>query len=147
MNTDRPRPLTRGIHHLGLTVDDISRAQHFFVDVLHFDLVGERAEYPAAFVSDGKTLLSLWQSDDKSVAVPFDRRRNIGLHHVALEILSADALSSLYKRLLTEDGVSFEFGPEPLGNTRACHMICRIPGGPRVEFIAPYRASSEEGAP
>ena len=42
-------------------------------------------DYPAVFVGDGLTRITLWQIKDPVTAAPFDRRRNIGLHHLALE--------------------------------------------------------------
>ena len=81
MNT----PLTHGAHHIGLSVPDLARAQSFFCDILGYSLVAEKPDYPAAFVSDGTTLLTLWQVADPQAATPFDRRANIGLHHLALK--------------------------------------------------------------
>ena len=39
--------------------------------------------------------------------------------------------------LILPDGVEIEFAPEALNNGRPQHMMCSIPGGIRVEFIAP----------
>jgi hypothetical protein len=38
--------------------------------------------------------------------------------------------------LKATDGVKFEFAPEPLLGGPTKHMMCAIPGGIRVEFIA-----------
>ena len=45
--------LTRGAHHIGLTVPDLDSARAFFCDALGFHVVGEVPAYPAVFVSDG----------------------------------------------------------------------------------------------
>ena len=126
--------LTSGIHHLGLTVPDISALCEFFVDALGFKQVGAQPEYPAVFVSDGAVLLTLWQTEDPSSATPFNRRKNIGLHHFALRV---NDLDHAYRRLSRRDDVSMEFAPEELGQGPTRHMMCAIPGGIRLELIAP----------
>ena len=60
----------------------------------------------------------------------------IGLHHLALTV-DTDMLDGLNDRLQGTSGVSIEFSPEPLGDMPVRHMMCNIPGGIRVEFLAP----------
>ena len=129
--------LTQGAHHIGLTVPDLAAARGFFVDVLGFSQVGEIPDYPAAFVSDGSIMITLWQAEDPESAVAFDRKKVIGLHHVALAVDGANALDSLHARLRSAEGVAIEFAPEPLLGGPTRHMMSTIPGGIRVEFIAP----------
>jgi catechol 2,3-dioxygenase-like lactoylglutathione lyase family enzyme len=128
---------TRGVHHVGLTVPDLAAARHFFSDGLAYDQVGEVPDYPAVFLSDGSTMITLWQAEDPPNAVPFDRRRGLGLHHLALTVDGELALKELYERLHQRDDVEIEFAPEPIGGGPSQHMMTRIPGGIRVEFIAP----------
>ena len=128
--------LTQGAHHIGLTVPRLPEARAFFIDTLGFSQVGEKPDYPAVFVSDGTTMITLWQADDPEAAVPFDRKNVIGLHHLALKVADFDALDALHDKLQTTAGVEIEFGPEPLGAIGARHMMCAIPGGIRTEFIA-----------
>ncbi len=130
---------TNGAHHIGLTVPDLDRTRAFFLDTLGFAQVGERPEYPAVFVSDGSIMITLWQAADPGAAVAFDRRNVIGLHHLAFNVGDADALADLHRRLAATDGVEIEFAPEALGETPLRHMMCAIPGGIRVEFIAAGR--------
>ena len=127
---------TRGVHHVGLTVPNLAETRAFFIDTLGFTQVGEKPDYPAAFVSDGSVMITLWQAADAESAVPFDRRNVIGLHHVALKVENPEALEALHGRLAATQGVEIEFAPEPLGATPLKHMMCAIPGGIRVEFIA-----------
>lgn len=126
---------TQGIHHLGLTVPSLEKAIAFFTDALNFQLVGEKPEYPAAFVSDGTVMITLWQS---KVTEPrsFNRHENIGLHHFALAVADTQALAEAYQRLKDYPGVEIEFAPESLGGGSAQHMMCLIPGGLRMEMIA-----------
>ena len=133
-------PLTMGIDHLGLTVGDLDLTRSFFVDCLGWQVVGERPSYPAAFVSDGHQMLTLWQADRSESHVPFDRRRNLGLHHVAFKVESLAALEDLHARASAWPGVVVEFPPEPLGGGPRIHCILREPGGLRIEFIVAAQA-------
>ncbi len=128
--------VTRGAHHIGLTVPDLAKTRAFFLDTLGFAQVGEVPDYPAVFLTDGTTMITLWQAENPANAVPFDRKNVIGLHHLAFNVEGADALDALHDKLKTSNGVDVEFAPEPLGGGPAKHMMCAIPGGIRVEFIA-----------
>lgn len=133
------QPLTTGAHHIGLAVPDLDAASRFFRDALGYRLVGEVPDYPARFVSDGTTLLTLWQVEDPATATPFDRRRNVGLHHLALGVRDADALDEVHQRIAEWPGVSVEFGPGPMRpGSVVHHLIAAIPGGIRVEFAMPF---------
>ncbi len=131
---------TRGIHHAGLTVPDLAAARRFFEGALGFAAVGELPDYPAVFLSDGSVLITLWQAEDPAAAARFDRRRNIGLHHLALRVADPTALSALHAELAARSDVDVEFAPEPLGGGPTQHMMCAIPGGIRLELIAPAAA-------
>ena len=131
------RAITQGAHHIGLTVPDLAKTKAFFVDTLNFTQVGEIPDYPAVFLTDGTTMITLWQVSDPETAVPFDRKNVIGLHHFALKVDDAGALNALHNRLSNDNGVVVEFAPESLGGGATKHMMCAIPGGIRMEFIAP----------
>lgn len=128
--------LTQGAHHIGLTVPDLAETRRFFLDILGFSQIGEMPDYPAVFLSDGSTMITLWQAEDPRSAATFDRKNTIGLHHFALKVASAEALDTLHETMKPVDGVKIEFAPEPLGGGPARHMMCSIPGGIRTEFIA-----------
>jgi len=130
---------TAGAHHVGLTVPVLETALNFFTDGLGYEQVGEVPDYPAAFVSDGATMITLWQAETGEAAVPFDRRRHLGLHHLAIQVRDG-GLDALYQRLAAREDVEIEFAPETLGGGPTRHMMTRIPGGLRVEFIAPAQA-------
>lgn len=124
---------TNGAHHVGLTVPSLGEARAFFIQALGFRQVGEVPDYPAVFLSDGTILITLWQAENPETAVPFDRRANIGLHHLALRVSDLDNLAA---ELALRHDVDIEFEPEGLGDTGIRHMMCRIPGNIRLEFIA-----------
>ena len=130
-------PITRGAHHVGLTVPSLKKTRAFFVDTLGFEQVGEVPDYPAAFLTDGATMITLWQAENPVSAVPFDRKNVIGLHHFALKVDSAEALAEACAKLEAADDVDLEFAPEALGGGQAQHLMCTIPGGIRMELIAP----------
>lgn len=127
---------TDGAHHVGLTVPNLDETRQFFVEILGYEQVGEVPDYPAVFLTDGSLMITLWQAENPGTAVSFDRKKNIGLHHLALNVRDQQALESLYARL-GDNGVNIEFAPEPLGDMPVKHMMCNIPGGVRIEFIAP----------
>ena len=127
---------TQGVHHVGLTVPDLAEARAFFVDALGFNQVGEGQDYPAVFLSDGSIMITLWQAADPANAVPFDRKKNIGLHHLALRVGQSADLDSLSAELGTRDDIDIEFAPEDLGRSGSRHRMCRIPGNIRLELIA-----------
>ena len=131
--------ITKGAHHIGLTVPDLEAARDFFVNIFEFKVVGEVPDYPAFFLSDGTVLLTLWRAADPATATPFDRKTNIGLHHFALVVDGPDTLNSLHETLSTTPGVEIEFPPEPLGGGPTHHMMFYIPGGIRMELIAPAK--------
>ncbi|HTJ02845.1 MAG TPA: VOC family protein [Methylovirgula sp.] len=130
-----PEPLTLGVHHVGLAVPDIETAERFFVEVLGWSVVGGRPSYPAVFVSDGSTRLTLWRVADPETANPFDRRGNVGLHHLALKVADRTVLGAVFERVQAHPGVNVEFEPEPVHEgSQTHHFICSMPGGVRIEF-------------
>jgi len=130
---------TQGIHHAGLTVPNLADAKRFFEEALGFHVVGEKPEYPAAFVSDGTVMITLWQAEEPDSATPFDRRRGIGLHHIAFQIAEGETLDGLCQMLSKRSDVTVEFEPEALGGSATHHLMIRIPGNIRVELIAPAK--------
>ena len=128
-------PLTSGLNHLGLSVADLDSSVSFFVDCLGWEESGRDDSYPRSAVSDGKTRLTLWQVDHTGPVHSFDRRHNVGLHHVALEVASESVLNEISNRVQDYPGATVEFPPELVGNGPRKHMMCYEPGGNRVEFI------------
>lgn len=130
---------TLGVHHVGLAVPDIGAAAAFFIGALGFDKVGEVPDYPAVFVSDGTILLTLWQVSDPASATPFDRRGNIGLHHLALKVADETALASVRDAVAAWEGVVIEVELSAIrAGSSVSHFICAMPGGIRIEFATPF---------
>ena len=123
----------KGIHHLGLAVSDLAGSRDFFCELLGWSEVRRVDDYPAIFVSNGSIMFTLWQTDKG--AVPFDRKKNVGLHHVALRMDSEAELNSVYQTLAASGRVQIEFAPEFIRGGPARHMMCTEASGIRVEFI------------
>lgn len=128
--------ITEGLHHLGFTVSDLSLAQDFFINALGFEVLGEDPGYPAVFVSDSVTMITLWAANPD--ARPFDRHNQIGLHHAAFAIENMAQLESLQAKLKQWPNVTFDSEISPmLPGSPAMHFLIRMPGGPRIEFVYP----------
>ena len=132
--------LTLGIDHVGLTVPDLEVTRDFFVNCLGWKQVGGKPEYPAAFVSDGHVLLTLWQVKNEAGKVDFDRKSNVGLHHLAIRAASEEAFATIFERVSAWPGVKVEFAPELLGSGPKRHAMVYEPGGIRLEFDLDPRA-------
>src|SRR5712672_865053 len=120
---DEFKASTCGVDHIGLSVGDLVSTRRFFCDCLGWRVVGERPDYPAAFVSDGYSVLTLWQVESPDKAIAFDRRANVGLHHLALAVANRASLDALHQRVSSWPGVVVEFGPQLSG------------AGPKIHFI------------
>ena len=131
---DEAKTSTYGFDHVGLSVRDLASSRKFFCDCLGWRVVGERTDYPAAFVSDGHGVLTLWQVEFPDKAIAFNRRTNIGLHHLALAVVDRAGLDALYQRVSNWPGVAVEFGPQLSGAGPKAHFMVREPSGVRVEF-------------
>ncbi len=128
-------PVTKGMHHLGLAVKDLYKSAQFFTKILGWQESGYDETYPRTAVSDGVIRLTLWQVENQLEAVAFNRKSNIGLHHLALEVEEEIMLIELFEKLKGIANVDIEFPPELLGAGPRKHFMCNEPGGIRIEFI------------
>ena len=126
---------TSGVSHIGLTVSKLDETAQFFTQTLGWRPAGGRADYPAKFVTNGVIFLTLWQATDPKSAVAFNRKTNVGLHHLAIQVATLEQLNGLYEKLQKTPNVEIEFGPEFMGSGPTTHMIIRDPSGLRLEFI------------
>jgi hypothetical protein len=77
-------------------------------------------------------MITLWQTDEG--ATPFDCRKNVGLHHLEINVPSMEALQTAYQTVLKVEGVESEFTPTELKGTPLYHAIVYEPLGNRVEL-------------
>jgi len=144
---DKPPPVTQGVNHIALTVTDLEASVEFFVDGLGWQRAGGFPDYPSVFVTDGNAFITLWRASDPENAVPFDRKNNVGLHHLAFTVSDIETLDELHAKLREWPGVTIEFSPEPNSGGPTIHMIVREPSGNRIEFAVPggrSRVDAEE---
>lgn len=129
--------VTEGVNHIGLAVSDLEASAGFFTETLGWRRAGGDPDYPAVFVTDGNAFVTLWRVTDPGSAIPFDRKNNVGLHHLAFTVGSLKALHDLHARFLDAEGVRVEFAPEFMGQGPTTHMMIREPSGNRLEFVVP----------
>ena len=128
---------TRGLNHLGLAVRDLDATTRFFTELLGWKESWRDMSYPRTAVTDGHVRLTLWQVDNNLSVEPFHRRKNVGLHHLAIEVPTEADLKAMHRNLAAAEGVVIEFPPESLSGGPRKHMMCYEPGGIRIEFIWP----------
>jgi len=75
-----------GVDHVGLTVTDLAATETFFVETLGFKVLRRDPEYPASFLTNGHIIITLWRAIAPETAVPFNRKNNVGLHHMAFKV-------------------------------------------------------------
>ena len=118
-----------------MQVQRASEVEKFFVEVLGWKVVGRKESYPAIFMSDGLITLTFWRAVNPDKVVTFDRKNNIGLHHLALNVKDLDSLEYLHSQVNQYAKVMSEFSPEPTSKKSSrSHFICTIAGGLRIEF-------------
>ncbi|MDQ6951059.1 MAG: VOC family protein [Mariprofundales bacterium] len=126
-------PITKGSHHIGLTVSKLEETAGFFINVLGWSEVRRDLNYPAIFISDGTLMITLWKAKSDAPN-KFDKNINVGLHHLALAVDSLNDLNTIYNKI-RQQGFDVEFSPELLREGPAKHMMCYEPSGIRIEFI------------
>lgn len=128
-------PVLEKIDHLGLSVLNLEASENFFVKYGGFKVVKRDAKYPSAFLKNDSIAITLWQVKDPDNAIRFNRKNNVGLHHVAFSVSSFKALDELYGELKNDKAVKIDFSPELLNKGPAKHMMVFEPSGNRIEFI------------
>jgi len=131
----RSHAVTGAVDHVGLTVSDLEASKALCTEVLGFRVRGEDGDYPAYFLTNGTTTVTLWRATDPATATPFDRKNNVGLHHLALSVPDFETLDGLYNTLSATPGVQIDFAPELSYGGPAKHMMFFEPSGNRIELV------------
>ncbi|MCE6963065.1 VOC family protein [Leclercia pneumoniae] len=124
--------LTTGVHHIGLAVSKLEESAGFFTKLLGWEEVKRREDYPAIFVRDGALMITLWKTQTEE-PVNFDRKKNVGLHHLALRVKTKAALFEILE-VLKANNIEIEFEPALIREGPSMHMMCYDPSGIRIEF-------------
>ncbi len=124
-----------GVNHVGLAVSNLTASEQFFVEHAGFRLVGRDSSYPSVFLVNDDVMITLWRVSNPSEYVGFDRKNNVGLHHLALNVDSFESLNLLYEQLKQDPAVTIEFAPENMGRGPTKHMMVYEPSGNRIEFV------------
>ncbi len=101
--------VTHGVQHIGLAVSNLDESATFFTHLLGWQEVKRREDYPAIFVRDGALTLTLWKTQTEE-PVQFDRKNNVGLHHLALRVETKEELYQLLD-VLKANQIEIEFEP------------------------------------
>jgi len=101
--------LTTGVHHIGLAVSKLEESAGFFTKLLGWEEVKQREDYPAIFVRDGAIMITLWKTQTEE-PVNFDRKKNVGLHPLALRVKTKAALFEILE-VLKAINIEIEFEP------------------------------------
>jgi len=127
--------VTHGVQHIGLAVSNLDESAAFFTHLLGWQEVKRREDYPAIFVRDGALTLTLWKTQTEE-PVQFDRKNNVGLHHLALRVETKEELYQLLD-VLKANQIEIEFEPTFIREGPSMHMMCYEPSGIRIEFYYP----------
>ncbi len=129
--------ITKGVHHVGLSVTNLGATKDFFVEILEFEVL-EYVEGDHAFVTDGTTMITLWPTAEVEVEV-----KTAGLHHIAFEVESLAVLRKIEERM-KQNNIRLQFngiGEQGYGLTS---LFCYGPSGIRIEFSTLEKHSSQD---
>ena len=129
--------VTTGVQHIGLAVSKLEESAAFFTKILGWEEVKRREDYPAIFVRDNALTITLWktQTDDP---VEFNRKTNVGLHHLALRVENKADLFQLLE-VLKANQIEIEFAQNVIQQPQSVTMITDDTSGRRVEFYDPVQ--------
>ncbi|MGO0059815.1 VOC family protein [Brevibacillus fluminis] len=121
--------LTKGVNHVGLSVTNLEASKRFFTDILEFELLKD-VEGDHAFVTDGTTMITLWQTAEQAATV-----KTAGLHHLALQVESVAVLRQLEARM-KQNGIRLQFDGIGVRGQEGgfLALFCYDPSGIRIEL-------------
>jgi glyoxylase I family protein len=140
---------SRGIHHLDLVVSDLERSKAFYSELLGglgwsgvLEIEGERGE-DIWYLRAADTWIGLRQKQSDAHGVPYERYA-LGVHHVAFEASSRDAVDKCWEWVMTQD-VEVESAPKEFPHYAEGYYAAFFydPDGIKLEVVhEPVRAST-----
>lgn len=131
--------LTNGVHHVGLSVTNLEATKEFFTEVLEFQLLQHEAGH-YAYVTDGVTMITLWQTAEQEASVSV-----AGMHHLALHVKSLEVLRQIEERM-KQRKIRLQFGGIGVKGQEGgfIALFCYEPSGIRIELTTTERDQAKE---
>ena len=129
---------TQAIHHLTLTVTDLSRAVEFYTGLLGFQKAMDLSP-SRVLLANGKSILALTEAPDPSQAIRADRfnENRVGLDHLSFNVSSRTTLEEAVRRFDRQGVPHGEI--KNLGPGLGIYVLAfRDPDNIQLELTAPY---------
>jgi len=139
--------MIKNIRHTGIVVSDLNASQHFYQNVLGFEIVkqmeesGQYIDNMLALSNVRVTTVKMASPDGQLIELlyysshPKKRKSrevcDVGISHIALTV---DDLNSCYDRLRSQ-GVEFNCPPQVSPDGYAKVAFCRAPEGTFIELV------------
>ena len=129
---------TEAIHHLALTVTDLTRAIEFYTTMLGFQKATDLGP-TRVLLTNGKSILALTEAPDPSQAIPDDRfnENRVGLDHLSFNVSNRNKLEEAVRRFDKQNVSHGEI--ENMGPDLSIYVLAfRDPDNIQLELTAPY---------
>ena len=129
---------TQAIHHLTLTVTNLSRAVEFYTELLGFQKAMDLSP-SRVLLANGKSILALTEAPDPSQAIRADRfnENRVGLDHLSFNVSSRTTLEEAVRRFDRQGVPHGEI--KDLGPGLGIYVLAfRDPDNIQLELTAPY---------
>lgn len=129
---------TEAIHHLTLTVTNLSRAVEFYTELLGFQKAMDLSP-SRVLLANGKSILALTEAPDPAQAIRGDRfnENRVGLDHLSFNVSNRTTLEEALRRFDRHGVPHGEI--KDLGPGLGIYVLAfRDPDNIQLELTAPY---------
>ena len=129
---------TEAIHHLTLTVTNLSRAVEFYTELLGFQKAMDLSP-SRVLLANGKSILALTEAPDPAQAIRDDRfnENRVGLDHLSFNVSNRTTLEEALRRFDRHGVPHGEI--KDLGPGLGIYVLAfRDPDNIQLELTAPY---------